>query len=232
MPIWSPLIKTTEFVSCSMYMVRTPRWISYLYPRRLWRMPGDRPVLYLTFDDGPTPDITDRLLDMLADHDAKATFFLVGDKVPRHVGLVQRIQAAGHSIGNHTQHHLNGWKTSSSQYLTDVEAASRSLESTLGETPTLFRPPYGKAGRRSARKLMQQYKLVMWDVMPGDFLPQNNAQTIEEKVIRNAGAGSVIVLHDSEKCGDKMLEALPGILKHFSEKGFRFEALPDPRLIS
>lgn len=210
-----------------MYLVRTPRWISYLYPRRLWRMPGDRPVLYLTFDDGPTAGITDQLLDLLDQFQAKATFFLVGDKVKAHSDLVLRIKEEGHSIGNHTQHHLNGWKTPSAEYLADVESASRSLHSVLGYTPTLFRPPYGKAGRRNAGRLIKQYQMVMWDVMPGDFLPQNDARAIAGKVRKTARAGSVIVLHDSEKCGEKMLLALYEILIHFSYYGYRFEALPE-----
>jgi peptidoglycan/xylan/chitin deacetylase (PgdA/CDA1 family) len=188
-------------------------------------MPGDQPVLYLTFDDGPTPGITDRLLDLLDQCQAKASFFLVGDKAARHPELVRRIHSSGHAIGNHTQHHLNGWKTPSSNYLADVEKASESLEAVLGFTPTLFRPPYGKVGHRNARKLSEEYKIVMWDVMPGDFLLKNDATKVSQTVIHHARAGSVVVLHDSEKCGEKMLEALPGILEHFAAEGYRFEAL-------
>jgi peptidoglycan/xylan/chitin deacetylase (PgdA/CDA1 family) len=201
-----------------------------LYPHRIWRMPDDGGTVYLTFDDGPTPGVTDQLLVLLDRFDAKATFFVVGDRVNRHPDLTRRILSEGHVLGNHTHRHLNGWKTATREYLQDVREAQDAFSRIIGYQPGLFRPPYGKAGLRSARQLAHQFKLVMWDVMPGDFYPDHDAKKVQKIVLRDSRPGSVIVLHDSPKYGAKMLEAMPGILEHFQKMGYRMAALPDPAL--
>ncbi|MEM0998549.1 MAG: polysaccharide deacetylase family protein [Bacteroidota bacterium] len=208
-------------------MTRTPGWLMQLYPRRIWRMPAAGRKVYLTFDDGPTPGVTDRLLDQLAGYGAKATFFCVGARVARFPGLVRRQLAEGHTIGNHTQHHRNGWQTPTADYLDDVWQADEAFRAAVGDHPRLFRPPYGKAGRRSARALARHYRLVMWDVMPGDFYPDHDAPKVAQLVCRYVQPGSVVVLHDSPKYGAKMLDALPEILAYLRQQGFEMAALPD-----
>lgn len=220
-----------QMLSLFVPLIRTPAWIPFLFPKRIWRMREAAPVLYLTFDDGPTPGITEFVLDCLAAYQAKATFFCIGNNVRRHPELARRIAAEGHSIGNHTENHKNGWKTGHAAYLEDVAAGQASLQSVLGYGPGLFRPPYGKAGRRSARALLPHYQIVMWDVLAGDFYPKRSALEVTQGILKTARPGSLIVLHDSIKCELKVRHALPEVLRHFKAKGFTFAALPDPRQI-
>ncbi|MEM7036749.1 MAG: polysaccharide deacetylase family protein [Bacteroidota bacterium] len=196
-----------------------------LWPKRIWHRPRAEKVLYLTFDDGPTPEITEFVLDELQRFDAKATFFWLGKNVRTAPEIVHRAVREGHTLGNHTENHLNGWKTETEAYMADVAMAQRSFEEVTGHGPQLFRPPYGKAGRKKAKRLLQDYELVMWDVMSGDFHAGFDAERVLRNVLDKARPGSVVVFHDSVKCGEKMMYALPRVLKHFSERGFSFRGL-------
>ena len=178
-------------------------------------------ALYLTFDDGPMPGVTDVILDMLAARKAHATFFCIGDNVRKYPELFNRIKAEGHTIGNHTFHHLNGWKTETAAYINDVQDCD-SLTNSI-----LFRPPYGRIGYQQIQELKKQYAIIMWDVLSGDFDTTLDAETCAQYVMQQATDGSIVVFHDSEKAKERVLYALPAVLQHFADKGFSFAALPE-----
>ena len=142
-------------------MVRPPTYFRFLYPGAVWNKPTNEKILYLTFDDGPTPEVTSSVLDLLSSHQAKATFFCIGENVEKHPALYNRIKAEGHSIGNHTHTHPNSWKVNSDFYLNDVEEARKVINSNL------FRPPYGKLTPRTIFSLRNKYQIIMWDVISG-----------------------------------------------------------------
>lgn len=203
-----------------MYFVKTPMWVQSLCPQFLWRMPTEDKVIYLTFDDGPTPKLTDEVLDVLQHYDARATFFVVGDNVSRYPQLMERIRLNGHAIGNHTFHHLNGLLTPTTAYLSDIELCRNLVDSNL------FRPPYGLIRRRQAQQVARQFRMVMWDVLSGDFDPSLSRERCLRRVTKLADRGSIVVFHDSMKAADRMLYALPRMLEYFTDRSYRFSALP------
>lgn len=213
-PIFAPMVPA--------YM---PSIITSLFPRWTWHMPRTERVIYLTFDDGPSPGITEWVLEQLAAYQAKATFFSIGDKVLRHPETLLKVQAAGHAIGNHTQHHLNLWKTPLATYLADKDACQKALHDVLRREVKLFRPPYGKMTPRAARHILPQHQIVMWDVIAGDYDQQIYPDRVLQNVLRHAREGSIVVFHDSEKCELRMRHALPVVLEHFASKGFEFKSL-------
>lgn len=210
-------------------MVRTPRWARKIFRRAWWQLPTTEKVIYLTFDDGPQEAVTDKVLDLLYQYQAKATFFCIGKNAEENPELLHRVIADGHAIGNHTQQHLNGWKTQWQEYLQDVrqgEATLRNLAPhALGERP-LFRPPYGKLTFAQYNALKRRNQVVMWDVLTCDYDPKVTPETVLANAMRHIQSGSIVVFHDSVKASKNMLYALPQVLKHFSEKGYRFKALP------
>ncbi|MFM2376327.1 MAG: hypothetical protein RLZZ165_1424 [Bacteroidota bacterium] len=206
-------------------LVKFPSLVMGLFPKWLWHKSRKERVLYLTFDDGPSPGITEWVLETLARFDAKATFFCIGDKVRRHPETLRRVHGAGHSIGNHTFNHLNLWKTPVTAYLENTEKCQAALEELLGEGLRLFRPPYGRMTPRIARRLQASYDLVMWEVIAWDFSAHQSREQVALNVIRNAREGSIVVFHDSEKAEAKMKYALEKTLEHFARQGYRFEGL-------
>lgn len=208
------------------FPVRTPRLFQWLLPKLLWHMPRDQKRIYLTFDDGPHPDITLEVLSLLADHQAKATFFCVGENVSRYPHIVQATHAAGHTLGNHTFHHLNGWKTDGPTYLQDIHLADQAFQSAIQTPIQLFRPPYGKPHLTSLPKIRQAHQVVMWDIVAGDFVQDWPTPKVTHNVLHQAGPGSIVVLHDSEKCHAKMIPTLRQTLTHFSNQGYTFSPLP------
>ena len=205
------------------YFVKTPWWMRAAFPSRIWRIKTKDPVIYLSFDDGPHPEITPFILDELKKKNARATFFCIGNNVSRYPRMYQRILDEGHRVGNHTFSHLNGWKTKDEEYLADVSAASKYILSDL------FRPPYGRINTKQVRSLSKAMnrnaRLVMWDVLSGDFDPGNDAQKLVKYVIRGSEPGSIIVFHDNEKAFPRLKEALPEVLRTLSEKGYRFDSI-------
>ena len=197
-------------------MVRPPTYLRFLYPGVVWNKPTNEKILYLTFDDGPTPEVTSSVLDHLSLHNAKATFFCIGENVKKHPTLYNRIIEEGHTIGNHTHTHPNAWKVNGDFYLNDVEEARKVIDSNL------FRPPYGKLTPRTLFALRNKYQIIMWDVISCDFDERISAEQVERNVIDNVSNGSIIVFHDSVKAAPRMLEVLPAILKHYTELGFSF----------
>ena len=206
-----------------MYLVKTPKLVQALLPAYLWRIPTREKVLFLTFDDGPIPEVTPWVLELLQAYDAKATFFCVGENVRRHPAIFQQLLNAGHSVGNHTYNHLNGWYTENRAYVNNVRHCARVVKSNL------FRPPYGRLLPRQRTFLQQHFQIVMWDVLSGDFDFRQTAAQCLENVCANAQAGSIIVFHDSIKTNDKLRVLLPQVLEYFARKDFRFAALPMQR---
>lgn len=202
-----------------MYLIKTPRWLPALFPRRLvWKMPATgAPAVYLTFDDGPHATATPFVLDQLKAFKAKATFFCIGKNVASEPELYRRIIAEGHATGNHTQHHLNGWKTSTMEYIKNIQEADKLIDSRL------FRPPYGRIKRRQVSALCKESspkKIIMWDVLSADFDTQITPQTCLNNVLQNISPGSIIVFHDSAKAWERMSYALPRILQYCNDRSW------------
>ena len=234
------------------YFAKSPKLIQKLFSDYIWRKDSVNKEVYLTFDDGPHPKITEWVLNLLKKHNATATFFCVGDNVLKYPKIFNELIQQNHSIGNHTFDHLNGWKSSNEDYLnsvlkaeeiiskqkreerTDLSAGlagKRKFESnpkTKNQQPTtkLFRPPYGKIKTSQAKLLIKKaYQIVMWDVLSADFDQNISKEKCLQNVIKNTKTGSIIVFHDSEKALKNLEYTLPKVLKYFSEKGFEFKAL-------
>jgi peptidoglycan/xylan/chitin deacetylase (PgdA/CDA1 family) len=181
-------------------------------------MPRNEKAIYLTFDDGPHPTITPFVLDELKRYNSKATFFCIGKNVQRYPKIYQSILEQGHSVGNHTFNHANGYATKDADYIDDVNKASLLIHSSL------FRPPYGRL-RSSQSKMLKGHKIIMWDLLSGDFDERLNKDTCLEKVITKARPGTVAVFHDSEKAWERVEYVLPRVLSHFYKKGFQFRKI-------
>lgn len=200
-----------------MYLSRTPRVLQNLLTNYTWYIPTSEKVLYLTFDDGPIPEATPWVLEILRKYGAKATFFCVGDNVRKHPAVFQQVLDEGHSVGNHTFNHLNGWKTDTFNYLKNVQQCGKMVSSTL------FRPPYGSLKPSQTRKLKTRYRIVMWDVLSGDFDPGITPEKCLQNVLDNVQPGSIILFHDSLKAEERMRFALPRMLEKLTAEGWRFE---------
>jgi peptidoglycan-N-acetylglucosamine deacetylase len=205
------------------YFTKTPFWLKMLYPTCLWNYKPERnqKKIYLSFDDGPHDAATPFVLDELKKYNARATFFCIGKNVQAEFSLYKKILTEGHRVGNHTQNHLNGWKTDNRTYLANIEKARELIDSDL------FRPPYGRATAFQIRNLIDKlhYKVVMWDVLAGDFDPKVNGKQAAERVIQNSKPGSIIVFHDSAKALQVLQVALHIVLAYFSGEGFSFETI-------
>ena len=190
-----------------------------LYPDVLWAGERNKKLLYLTFDDGPTPGITENVLDILDEYHAKATFFCLGRNVERHYDEFRQILNRGHAVGNHTYSHLKGWKTDDPNYFSDIELASQHIRSNL------FRPPYGQISRSQIRYLKTKYRIVLWEVMSHDYESRVSKERSLRKVLKYSREGSILVFHDSVKAWPKLQYILPELLRHFTEKGYSFERI-------
>jgi peptidoglycan/xylan/chitin deacetylase (PgdA/CDA1 family) len=174
-------------------------------------------TLYLTFDDGPVKGVTDKVLDLLEEFDARATFFCVGENVEKNPELFNRIKAQGHSVANHSFNHLNGWRTGNFTYYKNIIKADKLIGSNL------FRPPFGRITRQQLKSLKKRFKIIMWDVLSGDFDANLNPEICADNVIKASKSGSIIVFHDSLKAKTNIMGSLPLVLNHFTEKGYRFK---------
>lgn len=206
------------------YFVKTPWWLKKIYPHRLWQVDTEEKIIYLSFDDGPHPVATPFVLDELKKLDAKATFFCIGKNVAAYPALYKRIIDEGHSVGNHTQQHLNGWKTNKETYLSDVALAAEYIQSNL------FRPPYGRLKSVQAKGISKAMKnklakIVMWDVLSGDFDETLSKEQCLNNVIHHTTCGSIVVFHDSDKAFSRLQYTLPKTLDFFSSRGYIFTNL-------
>lgn len=213
--------------------VKTPRVIRALMPDVLWQMPTKDKVLYLTFDDGPVPEATPFVLEQLEKYNAKATFFCIGDNVRKHHGIFQQVINAGHTVANHTMHHISGWEISEEKYLDEVSKCNeilgltsvRKAKNVIEQPLKLFRPPYGKLKPSQYRKLKDRYRIVLWDILSYDFDLNISGETVADNVIDNVEAGSIVVLHDSIKAFPRLQTALPKILQYYAERGWEFASI-------
>jgi len=180
-----------------LYFIKTPRILKQLFAKYTWSFFTNKKEIYLTFDDGPIPQVTEFVLDQLHNFNAKATFFCIGDNIRKHPAVFSRIVNEGHSVGNHTFNHLNSWKSSNTAYIENISKC----ESLLPDQKTkLFRPPYGKIKRKQAKQLLaSDYKIIMWDVLSADFDSSITKEKCLQNVLENAQNGSIIVFHDSIK---------------------------------
>lgn len=193
----------------------------------MWRIPPVGKELYLTFDDGPVPGPTDFVLEQLARVRIKATFFCIGDNIRKHRNVFQQITRHGHAVGNHTFHHLKGWKTTTQDYVKDVMLCTDEIGTAdpAAKPTTLFRPPYGRITREQISSL-KNHTIVMWDVLTNDYAKGLSPEGCLRGSLAATRPGSIIVFHDSLKAEKKMRYALPRYLDHFIEKGFTFKLLP------
>jgi peptidoglycan-N-acetylglucosamine deacetylase len=204
------------------YLIKTPWWVKkYVYPSYTWSVATKEKKIFLSFDDGPHPIATPFVLDELKKYNAFATFFCVGKNVQEHTHIYNRILNEGHAVGNHTQHHLNGWQVSDKIYFDDIAAASKYIDSGL------FRPPYGKITRFQAQQIQEklQLKIVMWSTLSADFDARIKPERCWENVRKNTTNGEIVVFHDSEKAYERMAYTLPKLLNKYSEEGYKFEQI-------
>lgn len=209
---------------------KTPGFVKTLFPSFDWNINTTNKELYLTFDDGPTPEITDWVLQTLKDYNAKATFFCIGNNIEKFPQIFQNIISDNHAIGNHTYHHLKGWKHKTKVYVDDVIQTQQLINSKLvneaSKTQSLFRPPYGKFKVKQSKQIQDLgYRIVLWDVLSYDWDKSVSEEACYENVTSAAKEGSIIVFHDSIKASKNLMYVLPKVLKHYSEKGYVFKSI-------
>lgn len=206
------------------YLVKTPKLLKFLFKNRVWSFSKKEKNLYLTFDDGPTPEITEWILNQLQKYSAKATFFCIGKNIDEHHEVYNKIIKNNHSIGNHTYSHLNDSKTETQVYIDNIEKAEITIHKNKQQFLKLFRPPYGRLKYSQSKRIRKQgYRIIMWDVLSADFDTSVSKEKCLENVIRNTENGSIILFHDSNKASGKLQFVLPKILEYYSQKGFEFK---------
>lgn len=205
---------------------RTPFLLPWLYPNLIWRGPSQEKILYLTFDDGPVYGPTEFVMDTLKKYNNKATFFCIGENIAKHPDIFKRIGDEGHSIGNHTFNHLNGWKTPLDKYVVNTLKCHREINrfETSGVYSNYFRPPFGRITRAQI-KALSDHKIIMWDVLTNDYNQAISPNDCLKNSIRVTRPGSIVVFHDSIKAEKNMMYALPRYMEHFLLQGFLFNVL-------
>lgn len=223
-----------------MYLAKSPFFLKWYYSNLLWNMPRTEKIVYLTFDDGPIPNVTEFVLNTLKSFEIKATFFCIGDNITKHHEIFNRLKNDGHVVGNHTFNHLKGWKTNDETYLANILKCQELTQSNL------FRPPYGRIKKSQINKLKAErlklktpnqaahisdlkspisFEIVMWDVLSGDFDENLSPEKCLKNVISNIQNGSIIVFHDSLKAFDRLKYALPKTIQYLRDKGYQFGTL-------
>lgn len=197
--------------------VHLPKFITNWFPKAIWNIKGDDKTVYLTFDDGPDPEITDFVLKVLKEENIKATFFCVGENVFHHPEVFQKIIKNGHVVGNHTYNHLQGLKTSNYDFFKNIEKADRLINSNL------FRPPHGWLTKEQYRFLSIKYKIIMWDVISCDYDKNLRGEKVVRNVMDFVRPGSIITFHDSKKAEQNLRFALPKVIKALKKQGYSFQ---------
>jgi peptidoglycan/xylan/chitin deacetylase (PgdA/CDA1 family) len=213
-----------NLMSMKSYSVKTPKWLKFIFPKEMiWDIPAEKEAaVYITFDDGPNPATTPFVLSQLEKHDAHATFFCVGNNAMRYPGVYNELLEKGHSVGNHTFDHINGWKTENDKYIKNIDRAKEYINSRL------FRPPYGKMKISQMRELKQtdpSWKIIMWDILSADFDQALTGQQCLDNVLTYIRPGSIVLLHDSEKAWPRMSYALPCILEYCQKQNWKMKAI-------
>lgn len=212
------------------FWIKPARLVRLLFRHFTWRINTNQKTVFLTFDDGPTPEITTWTLDRLREYGAKATFFCIGSNVRQFPQIVTQIVSEGHSIGNHTNEHVLGWQTDNQLYYRDCAQCDDAL-SNVGISTKLFRPPYGKIKKSQSKDLRKLgYKIIMWDVLSADYEVELSPQQCLGNVTKNVSPGSIIVFHDSVKAFKNMEFALPRTLEFLAANGYQCEALTAARV--
>jgi peptidoglycan/xylan/chitin deacetylase (PgdA/CDA1 family) len=196
-----------------------------LYPDFLWRIPTNEKEIYLTFDDGPIPEITEFVLEELAKFNAKATFFCIGDNIVKHQSVFEQVVNQGHSVGNHTFNHLKGWNTENDKYMENFDLCQVEIEKSEIQNRRFFRPPYGRIKRSQAKEILKTHEIIMWDVLTADYDQNINQEQVLKKTLQHTESGSIVLFHDSIKASRNMQYALPRVLEYFSERDFVFKKL-------
>lgn len=213
-----------------------PDWLRrWTFPNAFWRGEDNPscPVVYLTFDDGPIPEVTPQILDILDQYHVKATFFWVCENLTKYPNLAAEVIRRGHRVGNHTYHHVSGWKTPTLAYQSEILLAEHKLNEiyqlsgvSQSTKPKLFRPPYGKAGTKMHQWLAEKgYKVVLWDVVSHDYNTHYSPERIIRIVMRYVRSGSVLLMHDSLKSQHNIVEALPTIIRRLRLRGYEFAVI-------
>jgi len=197
--------------------VKTIAFFRFLYPSLVWKKKGVKKI-WLTFDDGPTPEVTEYILSVLKSEKILATFFLVGQDILNNQRIYQKIKADGHTIGNHTNSHLNGWKTCSKKYIQDIEKCQELMKDNV-----LFRPPYGKMTSKQILNLKKKYKLILWDILSYDF-KEKNPTKLKSNVLNNISDGSIVVFHNNTKSYKLLKETLRDIIVELKGMGYSFSS--------
>ena len=200
-------------------LVRPPQLLRRLYKDSLWRMDKKEQTIYLTFDDGPIPELTEWVLDLLKEYQIKATFFCVGDNIVKHPLLFERIKEEGHQVGNHTLNHIKGWEVKNAVYLENVEKCQKLTQTNL------FRPPYGRIKKSQYKLLVKNYKVVFWDVLSYDYDRLTSSKKCLDNSIKYTRNGSIIVFHDNIKAQKNLKFALPQYIEHFLKLNYKFATL-------
>lgn len=193
--------------------IKPPKIIRKLFPSFIWNFPDDKDGIFLTFDDGPRPEVTPWVLDLLDKYNAKATFFCIGKNVEMFPELFEEVKRRGHAVGNHSYSHVKGWGMHTGDYVRDIDIAGDMIRSNL------FRPPYARIGTNQARVLGERYKIIMWDIISRDYNHSLSGDACARNVIPHLEPGAIIVFHDSIKCSQNLFEALPQVLEAIKAKG-------------
>ena len=197
-----------------------------LYPNLTWKVNTNDKIIYLTFDDGPIPCVTNFVLNILKDFNAKATFFCVGENIKKHPRIFEKVINSTNSVGNHTFNHLIGWKTEDQKYFQNLmDCQDEMMKYNINQNVFLFRPPHGRIKRSQLKEIQKEYRIIMWTVLSGDYDISLSKETCLSKSIKYTNQGTIIVFHDSVKASKNMEYTLPRYLKYFSDKGFKFEKL-------
>ncbi len=206
---------------------RTPFLLPLIYRDVTWRIPTERKEIYLTFDDGPIPEITEAVLEILSNHKATATFFCIGDNIRKNPSVYKKISEGHHAFGNHTFNHLKGWRTDNGTYLENIKLCEEYLNHDSQDTQRkrLFRPPYGQIRKSQIAELKREFEIIMWDVLTQDYSKTLSPDRCLKGTIAATRSGSIVVFHDSIKAQRNLLYALPRFLDHFSNLGYSFKAI-------
>lgn len=211
------------------YWVKTHWLVRKIFYGFTWRIPSAKKTVYLTFDDGPTAEITEWTLAILNEYNAKATFFCIGENITQNPELYKQVQLEGHTIGNHTYNHLNGWHSNTEDYLKNVilcDEVIQDFSASANLEQKLFRPPYGKVNPKQFKWLKEKgYKIIMWDILSADFDTTISPEKCAENVLKNIQPGSIIIFHDSVKASKNLKHALPLTLKYLQENNFEMKSI-------